>query len=68
MDYTIRVLCKCRDYGFRVYMDPHQDTVSFFPKLEHSPKICHGFPMRSSVDAHNSTCLVSLPTTDIFIL
>ena len=29
MDYTIRVLCKCRDYGFRVYMDPHQDTVSF---------------------------------------
>lgn len=28
MDYTIRVLVKCREYGFRVYMDPHQDTVS----------------------------------------
>jgi hypothetical protein len=28
MDYTIRVLQKCKAYGFKVYMDPHQDTVS----------------------------------------
>ncbi|KAF9036887.1 glycoside hydrolase superfamily [Panaeolus papilionaceus] len=28
MDYIIRVLCKCREYGFKVYMDPHQDTWS----------------------------------------
>jgi hypothetical protein len=28
MDYTIRVLRKCKEYGFKVYIDPHQDTVS----------------------------------------
>jgi hypothetical protein len=28
MDYTIRVLRKCKEYGFKIYMDPHQDIVS----------------------------------------
>ncbi len=28
MDYTIRVLRKCKEYGFKVYVDPHQDIVS----------------------------------------
>ncbi|KAH0830099.1 glycoside hydrolase family 5 protein [Lanmaoa asiatica] len=30
MDYTIRVLYKCKEYGFKVYLDPHQDSWSRF--------------------------------------
>ncbi|KAF9228906.1 glycoside hydrolase family 5 protein [Gyrodon lividus] len=30
MDYTIRVLRKCKEYGFKVYLNPHQDAWSRF--------------------------------------
>jgi len=38
MDYTVEVLRKCKEYGFKVYIDPHQDVVCIFRRT-HAPAL-----------------------------
>lgn len=37
IDFTIQILKKCRDYGFRVFIDPHQDVWSRFASGSGAP-------------------------------
>jgi hypothetical protein len=56
MDYTIQVLQKCKAYGFKVFMDPHQDTVSL--NLNHG-SICSFFAVVSFLRRLGCTVLDS---------
>lgn len=40
LDYTVKLLRKCKEHGFLVYMDPHQDIVRHFRAPPHTaPKL-----------------------------
>jgi hypothetical protein len=44
IDYTIRVLRKCKEFGFKVYMDPHQDIVSVYSTTYRSSSLTTKMP------------------------
>jgi hypothetical protein len=56
MDYTIQVLQRCKAYGFKVFLDPHQDIVS--PILDYT-SICSFFVVVSFLRRLGCTILDS---------
>ena len=58
MDYTVEVLRKCNEYGFKVYIDPHQDVVRISGARIHP----HYLTARSQISGLDSQGGPVLPT------
>jgi len=67
MEYVVKLLYKCKEWGFRVFMDPHQDTVGR-PEQPISDSIAdntssgHGSQAVPVLLSGLSTHAVSIPT------